>query len=178
MSANLAKTLHLAGPPRLNIIGMIMGCGKIALILAGQDRPRQGLGLLPELAAHWPGLTVAFTSKAKLAARARRTLKHDLANAFGPCGLSGAIENNLGHGDLTLNRLAPGFIIDRLGEAFQVAAARTNRAGIKMGSLARWGNALAIGPFKRLVTREPLSKRVHPPLMILIIIDGRCGGQG
>ncbi len=115
MSANLAQALHLPRPKRLDIIGMIMGCGKIALILAGQNRPGEGLGLLPKFAPNRSGLAVAFTSKAELAAGARRALKHHLANAFGPCGLSGAIENNLGHGDLTLDRLAPGFVIYSLG---------------------------------------------------------------
>ena len=160
VATNLAKSLHLTRPTRLNIIGVIVCGGQIAALLTGQDRLGHGLALLPEGGLNRTGLAIALAGKAELATRARRALEHDLTDCIGPADLAGAIKHDLGHGHLARTRLAPRLIIYGLGQAFQIAGTGTNGTAAKTHALGPRRGQLAIAILYGAVLVQPRRKQV------------------
>ena len=175
VATNLAKSLHLTRPARLDIIGVIMCGGQIAALLTGQDRLGHGLALLPKHRLYRPGLAIALAGKAELATRARRALEHDLTDGVGPADLAGAIKHDLGHGHLARTRLAPRLIIYGLGQAFQIAGAGTNGTAAKTHAPDRWRGQLAIAILYGAVLVQPRRKQVQTTLAIRRVRRRGCG---
>ena len=175
VATNLAKSLHLTRPTRLNIIGVIVCGGQIAALLTGQDRLGHGVALLPKHRLYRPGLAIALAGKAELATRARRALEHDLTDCIGPADLAGAIKHDLGHSHLARTRLAPRLIIYGLGQAFQIAGAGTNGAAAKAHALGPRRGQLTIAMLLGAVLIQPRRKQVEAALVVRRVRRRGCG---
>ena len=119
MPADLDQALHAACPFRLDIIGVIVGGGgdRLDRLIAGHGLVRDALGAVPGFLA-LDLVCEPVTGKGELAGIAAvGALINDAADRLGIVGILGAVENDLGDGELAKFGFGARFKIDGAGEA-------------------------------------------------------------